>query len=171
MSGGVVYDCATPRDLAHKHGLADDDSPAAFGEADAAWIAEFGASWGWDTPLYRADWLEEPGEYGPAPIDPTEAAKAFLGHDLSFFLVVTSPAECREAIGKLRGENAPRFGIGGPARAAVELERAAAAIGWGVQEAKAVETTAEIIARLNRDGMVPTMSADEVLKLTRGYDE
>jgi Lar family restriction alleviation protein len=56
-----------------------------------------------------------------------------------------------------------------------EAERHSAAL-WNARikirsESTSTETTAEIIARLNRDGIVPTMSADEVLKLTRGYGD
>lgn len=70
-----IWDCATAREL-----LADlDETPES---PDVAMrlpaLHALGLSHGWDTPLYRADHLGEPGQYTPAPVGIVEACRAAL---------------------------------------------------------------------------------------------
>lgn len=130
-SGRAVFDRTTARELADNFGVDADAAPAEFAEADAAWVADLGAKHGWDTPLYRADWLLEEGAYQPEPVDEVDAAIAYNGHDLSGYYVVTSHDECLALLAHLEGDNAPRIGQCGPVRAASALRREAERIGWG----------------------------------------
>lgn len=56
-----------------------DEAPGADGVGDRhPAIVELGQAHGWDTPLYRADYLLEPGTYQPQAVDPLDAAHAAL---------------------------------------------------------------------------------------------
>jgi hypothetical protein len=70
-----IWDRASAREL-----LADlDETPDTPGvQARLPALCALGASHGWDTPLYRADHLLEPGLYTPAPVGIVEACRAAL---------------------------------------------------------------------------------------------
>ncbi len=129
-SDGVVYECTTARELANGHGLTPDHDAQAFEEADASLVAELGIKHGWDTPLYRADWLLEPSKYVTHAVDEVDAAVAYNGHDLSYYSLITSADECREMLEYLEGDKAPRIGQSGPVRAASVLRQRAILLGW-----------------------------------------
>lgn len=70
-----IWDSASAREL-----LADLDetpeSPDVAARLPA--LCALGAAYGWDTPLYRADHLREPGLYAPAPVGIVDACRAAL---------------------------------------------------------------------------------------------
>ncbi|MEY2690374.1 MAG: hypothetical protein RL375_4574 [Pseudomonadota bacterium] len=70
-----IWDSASAREL-----LADlDETPESDGVASRLpSLCALGASHGWDTQLYRADHLREPGLYTPAPVGIVDACRAAL---------------------------------------------------------------------------------------------
>ncbi|MCE4556807.1 hypothetical protein [Pelomonas cellulosilytica] len=71
----AVWDCASPRDLLALF----DEAPDAPGVAERyPGICTLGAEDGWDTPLYRADYLQDAGFYGPEPRRCEDACYAAL---------------------------------------------------------------------------------------------
>ena len=70
-----IWDCASPRDLLELF----DETPESAGVAERfPGICTLGREFGWETPLYRADYLQEPGLYGLAPVRPIDACYAAL---------------------------------------------------------------------------------------------
>jgi hypothetical protein len=130
-SDGVVFERTTARELAENHyGLTADHSAQAFEGEGATSVYELGVKHGWDRPLYRADWLEDPGKYVTHAVDEVDAAVAYNGHDLSYYSLITTPDECREMLEYLEGDRAPRIGQCGPVRAASVLQQRAILLGW-----------------------------------------
>lgn len=70
-----IWDCRSPRDLLELFDVTPDTPGAA---ERFPGIFAFGTELGWDTPLYRADDLREPGQYGPEPVTPLDACRASL---------------------------------------------------------------------------------------------
>jgi len=70
-----IWDSATPRELLD---LFDETPESAGVQSRYPGICALGAEAGWDTPLYRADYLQEPGLYGAAKVSPIEACRAAL---------------------------------------------------------------------------------------------
>lgn len=71
----AVWDCASPRELLALF----DETPDAPGVAERfPGICALGAEDGWDVPLYRADYLQEAGSYGPEPRRCEDACYAAL---------------------------------------------------------------------------------------------
>ncbi|MEK8033362.1 hypothetical protein AACH06_21295 [Ideonella sp. DXS29W] len=80
-----IWDRASARELLDLF----DEQPDSPGVAER-WpaIAELGVSLGWDTPLFRADYLAEPGLYAATPIHLIDACRAALkarGGDWRFY--------------------------------------------------------------------------------------
>ena len=124
--GGSIYQKTTPRELASDFGsnektIADDIGDDPFLQE----IADLAQAYGWDTPMYRADYTREEGEYSPEPIDEVDAISAWASHDLSAWYLCRSEAEVLEALATLEGEHAPRVGQCGPIRAAAVLRKIA----------------------------------------------
>lgn len=80
-----IWDCATPRELLDLF----DEQPDADGVVQRyPTICELGAQAGWDTPLFRADHLQEPGLYASATVRLVDACRAALrarGGDWRFY--------------------------------------------------------------------------------------
>lgn len=70
-----IHDCASPRELLEMF----DASPETAGVAEKfPGICAMAEEYGWDTPLYRADHLQEPGSYREVPVTPQQASEAAL---------------------------------------------------------------------------------------------
>lgn len=70
-----IHDCATPRELLEMFDAAP-DTPGVAGQFPG--ICAMGEEYGWDTPLYRADHLGEPGSYRREAVTPAQAGAAAL---------------------------------------------------------------------------------------------
>jgi len=70
-----IFDQLTPRELLGMTGYAPEDAAA---RSDYPAICALGDSHGWETALYRADYLQGRGIYGTAPVDRFEAHVAAL---------------------------------------------------------------------------------------------
>lgn len=70
-----IHDCASPRELLDMFD-ATPDMPGVNEKFPG--ICAMGEEYGWDTPLYRADHLQEPGTYREAPVTPEQASEAAL---------------------------------------------------------------------------------------------
>lgn len=93
--GKVIWEVSTARDMAKEWSpslspLVPRSKFASCG-ADGFWV--LADEWGWDTPLYRADYLCGWGCYRGRPIDPIDAATAFLKKTYAFAEVFTDPYE------------------------------------------------------------------------------
>lgn len=70
-----IFDCATPRELLDLF----DETPEAPGVAERfPGICTLGTEFGWDTPLYRADYLQQAGLYDTTPLRLIDACRAAL---------------------------------------------------------------------------------------------
>jgi hypothetical protein len=70
-----IHDCATPRELLDMF----DATPQTPGVGDKfPGICAMAEEYGWDTPLYRADHLQEPGSYREVPVTAEQASEAAL---------------------------------------------------------------------------------------------
>lgn len=125
--GKCVYVKTTARELARDQGTTPEDIAAFAAKIDDAFLVEIltlGGKHGWDTPLYRADYLHAEGEYGPEPTDEVEAVSAWAGDDLSAWYLCRTSAEVTELLERLE-VNGPRIGQCGPVAAAAALRREA----------------------------------------------
>lgn len=86
--GGVVFEKRTPRQLLAARG----------DEAPQAGIAHLAASHGWDTPLYRADYLLAPGHYQTEEVSEFVAHVALLAHALKGCRVYVDEEQAMEAL-------------------------------------------------------------------------
>jgi hypothetical protein len=70
-----IWDSATARELLDLF----DESPANTGVDERyPGLHALGVEFGWDTPLFRADYLQEPGLYAPEPVRLVDACRAAL---------------------------------------------------------------------------------------------
>lgn len=70
-----LWDCRSARELLELF----DETPEAAGVGERfPGICVLGEEFGWDTPLYRADAVLEPGLYQPEPVAPLQACLAAL---------------------------------------------------------------------------------------------
>jgi hypothetical protein len=70
-----IWDCLTARELLDMF----DDNPGANGvEERYPGVHALGVEFGWDRPLFRADYLQEPGLYVPEPVRLIDACRAAL---------------------------------------------------------------------------------------------
>lgn len=70
-----IWDNASARELLELF----DETPANTGvDRRYPGICALGAAFGWDTPLFRADYLREPGLYAPEPVRLIDACRAAL---------------------------------------------------------------------------------------------
>lgn len=70
-----IWDQATARELLDMFDL-QPDSPDV--DQRCPGIGALGAEFGWDTPLFRADYLQQPGLYAPEPVRLIDACRAAL---------------------------------------------------------------------------------------------
>ena len=80
-----IWDSATARELLD---LFDEQPDTAGGDERYPGIHRLGIEFGWDAPLFRADYLQEPGLYVPEPtrlIDPCRAALRARGGEWRFY--------------------------------------------------------------------------------------
>ena len=70
-----IWDCASARELLEVF----DETPAG-ADVEQRWpgIVALGREHGWDTPLFRADYLQPPGLYAPEPVRLVDACRAAL---------------------------------------------------------------------------------------------
>lgn len=85
-----IHAVASARELLVAHGAAPDAPPD--------WIAVLAGRHGWDTPLYRADALLEPGRYQPEPVSPLHAHLAALAGPLRSCRLHPSDESALEAL-------------------------------------------------------------------------
>lgn len=71
----AIFDVSTPRELLD---LADKTPESPNVREDMPAICALGDEHGWDTPLFRADYLQEPGTYTATPITEPDACLAAL---------------------------------------------------------------------------------------------
>jgi hypothetical protein len=70
-----IWDSASPRELLELF----DESPDSAGVGERyPGIHALGVQYGWETPLFRADYLQEPGLYAPEPVRLVDACRAAL---------------------------------------------------------------------------------------------
>ncbi len=75
LAAHEIWDSATPRELLDLF----DERPDSAGVAQRfPAICALAAEAGWDKPLYRADYLQEPGLYAPQPVRLVDACRAAL---------------------------------------------------------------------------------------------
>lgn len=70
-----IWDCATAADLLDAIGISPQD-PGVAEQVPGVW--QLGEACGWNTPLFRADYLQEPGLYAPEPQRQVDACCAAL---------------------------------------------------------------------------------------------
>jgi hypothetical protein len=87
-----IHAVASARELLTASGAAA-DAPNA-----PDWIAELAGRHGWDTPLYRADALLEPGRYQPEPVSALHAHLAALAAPLQSCRLHPSDESALEAL-------------------------------------------------------------------------
>jgi hypothetical protein len=70
-----IWDCASACELLELF----DETPAGAGVGERfPGIAALGTEYGWDTPLFRADYVQAPGLYAPEPVRRVDACRAAL---------------------------------------------------------------------------------------------
>ena len=79
----------TIHDDAARHDTVDDPHLAG--------IIDLATRYGWDTPLYRADYLAGPRPYQPEPIDKFMAVAAFAAYDLAHWHLIPAARMPRSA--------------------------------------------------------------------------
>jgi hypothetical protein len=130
----VIYLDATPAEmLANFHGWDDEEVEAAMRGDDTedtipAEVADLARRHGWETPLYTAYGITRPDEWLPlGDQDPNliefEAAVEWLGHDVSYFTIVSSAEEFYAKYAFLRGKSAAHIGQCGSYAAAAALRK------------------------------------------------
>jgi hypothetical protein len=77
--GWTIFETATPRQLLQDCGKTPETQGAA---AEHAEIFQLADTYGWDTTLYRADYLCGQQQYRPEPIAELDACFAAIKHDL-----------------------------------------------------------------------------------------
>lgn len=85
---GYVYARATARQLLTESAET----------ADVSWILQLAIAHGWDTPLYRADYLVSQVGWSPTQLDKFNAYMAALVDDLAGCVVFTSTAAAQAAL-------------------------------------------------------------------------
>jgi hypothetical protein len=95
MDDAVVFRSDTARGLLAAHGLIP-DSPGLAGKHPA--LLQLAAAHGWDTPLYRADYLLAPGHYQSEPVSGFVAWVAALAHGLKACRVYPDEELAMEAL-------------------------------------------------------------------------
>lgn len=93
--GRVIFAAATPRQQLEATGHAP-DSPDA--RAEYAGLFELAEGHGWDTVLYRADYLLGDGVYQAEPISEFDACVAAIAHDLRACRVYLSDGAATAAL-------------------------------------------------------------------------
>lgn len=74
-SAHEIWDRASARELLDLF----DESPDAVGASERyPGVYALGVEFGWDTPLFRADYLQEPGLYAPEPVRLVDACRGAL---------------------------------------------------------------------------------------------
>lgn len=91
----VILDVATPRQQLAALG-GSTDSPTARSKFPA--VFELADRYGWDTELYRADYVFDEGVYQPDPVSELEAYAAAIGHDLEACRVYLSDQAATQAL-------------------------------------------------------------------------
>lgn len=74
-AGHQIWDVASARDLLELFDVGP--STEGVGESHPG-VHALGTEFGWDTPLFRADYLQEPGLYAPEPVRLVDACRAAL---------------------------------------------------------------------------------------------
>ncbi|MDD5034567.1 MAG: hypothetical protein PHE55_07385 [Methylococcaceae bacterium] len=92
-NGWTVYEAESARQLLEKTGT---DSGEA--RSEPAWLFDLAERQGWDTVLYRADYLLGQGIYQTEPVSEFEACVAAITHDLSACRVYLSDAAAMNAL-------------------------------------------------------------------------
>ena len=70
-----IWDRSTPRELLDLFDETPDDASA---QQRYPGVWGLAAEYGWDTPLFRADYLQEPGQYAPVPVRLVDACRGAL---------------------------------------------------------------------------------------------
>ncbi|CAL1240577.1 hypothetical protein [Candidatus Methylocalor cossyra] len=92
---GTVYAALTPRQQLAEAGLVPDSPGAREAQPEPFVLAE---QHGWDTPLYRADYLLGPGVWQVEPVSPLDACRAALAHGRADCRVYLSDEEAVTAL-------------------------------------------------------------------------
>lgn len=93
--GWVIFEARTARERLAANGLSPE--AATITQQHAILFAKANAH-GWDTPLYRADYLLGPGELQPEPVDAFNASVAALACDLKHCRVHISDEQAIAAL-------------------------------------------------------------------------
>jgi hypothetical protein len=93
--GGVVFGIETPRRLLSARG-ASPDSPGVHEQHPD--LLELAAAHGWDSNLYRADYLLAPGHYQAEEVSEFVAHVALLAHDLKACRVYPDEEQAMDAL-------------------------------------------------------------------------
>lgn len=92
---GTIFAAASPRQQLETAG----ETPEAPGaRATHGWIFDLAEQHGWDTELYRADYLLGEGIYDAEPVSEFEACIAALAHDLQACRVYLSDESAMSAL-------------------------------------------------------------------------
>lgn len=92
---GVVYNVITPRELLAEQGLVPDSAGWHEQRPDILALAN---EYGWDTVLYRADYLLAPGLYQTDPVSEFVAHVALLAHELRACRVYRDEEQAMDAL-------------------------------------------------------------------------
>lgn len=114
-SGRTIFDKITSRQLLEQFGFTPTDCPS--GECE--FIRELASKYGWDTRLYRADYMRGEGEYTAEVLEEYEAVLSYIGHDLHMLKIFNTDAEAIEAL-----NNAAEWACHQGLKAAAALKRA-----------------------------------------------
>lgn len=125
--GRIIWEKTTASELLDQiYGLKSEDEEG-IKEEKAEWIADLGEKYGWDTPLYRADFTTHIEEsYQVEPIDEFQACLDYLSHDLSGFAFLTKD----EFPTEIEWFSKKNYGRGGPGKAVREAMAHARRLGW-----------------------------------------
>lgn len=78
-SGRTIFEAQTPRQLLDMFGETPDSQEA---REEYGWIFDLAEKHGWDTTIYRADYLLGEGAYQAVPVTAFDACVAAVTHDL-----------------------------------------------------------------------------------------
>jgi len=92
---GIIFTTTTPRELLTARGSAPDSPGVHEQHAD---LLDLAASHGWDTPLYRADYLLAPGHYQIEEVSEFVAHVAVVAHGLKTCRIYLDEEQAMDAL-------------------------------------------------------------------------
>lgn len=93
-SGRTIFEETTPRELLEQFGFTPKECPT----DECKDILELAKKYGWDTKIYRADYMNGEGEYTAEVISEYDAVLSYVDHDLHMTKLFSTDAEAIAAL-------------------------------------------------------------------------